>query len=215
VKGLNGAVPNHDNAAKEPAKFVPMNARHLSFLASDAWAEMLRADLLPWLTGSGDLGDEVLEIGPGPGRTTDLLRERASNVTALELDASLADALAARLAGSNVEVRQGDGTDTGLQAARFSSVTCFHMLHHMPTVEMQDRLFAEVWRVLRPGGALLVADALDQEGVRARHREEGETFVPLDPATVQDRLRRAGFADATIELGDYQILFRAVKRPVN
>jgi SAM-dependent methyltransferase len=206
---------NHDHARKDSAKFVPMNAGHLSFLASDTWAEMLPTDLLPWLTDSGDLGDHVLEIGPGPGRTTDLLRERASRVTALELDASLADALAARLTGSNVEVLQGDGTDTGLPADRFSSVTCFHMLHHLPTIEMQDRLLAEVWRVLRPGGALLVADALDQDGVRTRHREEGETFVPLDPATVQDRLRRAGFAETTIDLGDYQILFRAMKSPLN
>jgi SAM-dependent methyltransferase len=193
--------------------FVPMNAGHTAFLASDVWAEMLRSDLLPWLSTNGDLGDDVLEIGPGPGRTTDLLRERAGHVTALELDRSLADALAARLTGSNVEVVHGDGTDTGLEAGRFSSVTCFHMLHHMPTPELQDRLFAEVWRVLRPGGALLVADALDQDGVRLRHREEGETFVPLDPATVQDRLQRAGFAESAVEIGEYQILVRARKGP--
>lgn len=206
---------SHDNEGGGPAGFVPMNAGHLAFLASDTWAEMLESDLLPWLTDNGDLGDDVLEFGPGPGRTTDLLRERAPHVTALELDASLADALAARLIGSNVEVVQGDGTDTGLQADRFSSVTCFHMLHHMPTPELQDRLFAEVFRVLRPGGAFLVADALDQDAVRSRHHEEGETFVPLDPATVQDRLRNAGFADAAIDLGEYQILLRARKRPLD
>lgn len=72
-----------------------MRAGHVAFLESDTWSDMLRSDLLPWLTANGDLGDDVLEIGPGPGRTTDLLRERAAHVTALELDASLADALAA------------------------------------------------------------------------------------------------------------------------
>jgi len=195
----------------DPARFVPMSGDHLAFLSSDAWAGMLQADLLPWLTVTGDLGDDVLEIGPGPGRTTDLLRERAAHVTALELDGSLASALAARLTGSNVEVVQGDGTDTGLPADRFSSVTCFHMLHHMPTPDLQDRLFVEVCRVLRPGGWLLVADALDQDGIRLRHREEGETFVPLDPTTVADRLRRAGFAESAVELGDYQLLVRARK----
>ena len=192
-----------------------MNPGHLAFLASDHWAEMLRADLLPWLTDNGDLGDDVLEIGPGPGLTTDLLRERADHVTAVELDASLADALAARLTGSNVEVLKGDGTETGLEPDRFSSVTCFHMLHHMPTAELQDRLFAEVCRVLRPGGAFLVADALDLDGIRSRHKEEGETFVPLNPATVQARLRAAGFAEATIDLGEYQILLRAEKSPLS
>lgn len=188
-----------------------MKSGHRAFLASDEWAEMLRADLLPWLTESDDVGDDVLEIGPGPGRTTDLLRERAARVTALELDGALAQALAARLAGSNVEVLQGDGTDTGMQTDRFSSVTCFHMLHHMPAADLQDRLFAEVCRVLRPGGAFLVADALDLIDVRSRHQEEQETFVPLDPATLEGRLRRAGFAEVTIEIGSYQILFRARK----
>lgn len=70
--------------------FVAMKPGHLAFLASDAWAQMLRSDLLPWLTHEADLGDDVLEIGPGPGRTTDLLRERAAHVTALELDERLA-----------------------------------------------------------------------------------------------------------------------------
>lgn len=196
---------------RTPAEFVPMHADHVAFLAGDTWAQMLQTDLLPWLVANGDLGNDVLEIGPGPGRTTDLLRERAAHVTALELDHSLAGALAARMSGGNVDVVHGDGTDTGLPADRYSSVTCFHMLHHMPTPELQDRLFAEVCRVLRPGGAFLVADALDQDGIRARHREEGETFVPLDPVTLTDRLRRAGFADSAIDLGDYQLLLRAEK----
>jgi len=212
-KGVMASRSSYPAEGNTPAEFVPMHADHLAFLASDGWAEMLQADLLPWLSANGDLGDDVLEIGPGPGRTTDLLRERAAHVTALELDRSLADALAARLTESNVDVVHGDGTDTGLEANRFSSVTCFHMLHHMPTTELQDRLFTEVCRVLRPGGSFLVADALDQDGVRTRHQEEGETFVPLDPVTIQDRLHRAGFAEAAIDLGEYQLLLRAQKAP--
>ena len=45
-KGLNGAMPSMSQR-NESANFVPMNAGHLAFLASDTWAEMLRADLLP------------------------------------------------------------------------------------------------------------------------------------------------------------------------
>src|SRR6516162_6341162 len=114
---------------------------------------MLETDLLPWLVGVADLGDDVLEVGPGQGLTTDLLRARADRVTAVEVDGALAAALAERLSGSNVEVIHGDGTDTGLASGRFSAATSFAMLHHMPTPELQDRLFAELYRVLRPGGA--------------------------------------------------------------
>jgi SAM-dependent methyltransferase len=188
-----------------------MNAGHLSFLASDEWAQMLRSDLLPWLTERGDLGDDVLELGPGPGRTTELLRERAERVTALELDETLAQTLAVRLAGSNVDVVHGDGTRTGLEPDRFSSVTCFHVLHHVPTAELQNQLFAEACRVLRPGGTFLLADALDQEPVRQRHAEEGETFLPVPLNDLANRLRIAGFVDWQVEKGSYQMLCRARK----
>lgn len=43
-----------------------MNQAHLEFLASPAWAQMLETDLLPWIERVADLGDDVLEIGPGP-----------------------------------------------------------------------------------------------------------------------------------------------------
>src|SRR3954462_13746684 len=118
-----------------------MNQSHLEFLASDDWAEMLKTELLPWVEGVGDLGDDVLEIGPGPGRTTDLLRERAARVTAVEVDEQLARDLRERLRGTNVEVVTGDGTATGLESGRFSTVTAFSVLHHIPTPTQQDHPF--------------------------------------------------------------------------
>ena len=54
-----------------------MNETHLRYLASPQWAATVRDDLLPWVLGSSDLGDDCLEVGPGPGVTTDLLRARA------------------------------------------------------------------------------------------------------------------------------------------
>src|SRR5579862_1346706 len=132
-----------------------MNETHLRFLSSPEWARMLETDVLPWMEAAGDLGDDVLEVGPGPGLTTDLLRSRAARVTAIEVDPGLADALEARLAGTNVEVVRGDATRSGLGPARFSGAACFSMLHHMPSPAAQDALFAEVHRVLRPGGIFL------------------------------------------------------------
>jgi SAM-dependent methyltransferase len=188
-----------------------MNADHLSFLASDQWAQMLRSDLLPWLAEGGDLGNDVLELGPGPGRTTDLLRQSTERVTAVELDERLAQSLAARMADSNVEVVHGDGTRTGLEPNRFSAVTCFHVLHHVPTADLQDQLFAEAYRVLRPGGIFFLADALDQAGVRQRHAEEQETFLPVPPDDLPRRLEAVGFSECQIRQGDYQLLCRARK----
>jgi SAM-dependent methyltransferase len=186
-----------------------MNESHLEFLASDQWADMLRTDLLPWVERVGDLGQHVLEIGPGPGRTTDLLRERAQHVTAVEMDEGLAEELRARLAGTNVEVVTGDGTDSGFGADVFSTVTAFSVLHHMPSPEAQDRLFAELSRVLRPGGVFVGSDARDTERMRIAH--VGDTFVPVDPDALPDRLRAAGFTGVEVDMTDLHIRFVARK----
>ena len=156
-----------------------MNQGHLEFLASPRWAEMLETDLLPWVERVGDLGDHVLEIGPGPGLTTDLLRPRVRRITAVEVDPALAGPLAERLAGTNVTVLCADATHADLPEGAFSAVVCFSMLHHMPSASAQDRLFAEVARVLRPGGMFIGVDSVDSEPIRQAHADD--TFIPVDP----------------------------------
>ena len=87
-----------------------MNEAHLQILASPQWARTLREDLLPWLIQAGELGDDVLELGPGPGLTTDLLMQRTAWVTAVEVDEHLAAGLAGRMAGMNVTVIHADAS---------------------------------------------------------------------------------------------------------
>ncbi|MEY2516440.1 MAG: hypothetical protein QOJ89_3798, partial [bacterium] len=79
-------------------------------------------------------------------------------LTALEIDAGLAGALRERL-GDRVEVVQGDGAAMPFQDASFSAAACFTMLHHVPSAELQDRLFAEVRRVLVPGAPFAGTDS--------------------------------------------------------
>src|ERR1700688_1302382 len=106
-----------------------MNESHLKFLASPEWAQMVETELLPWIEAAGDLGDEILEIGPGPGITTDVLRQRARQVTAVEIDPSLGGALQERLAQTNVNVVLADARQAGLPASPFTAAACFSVLH--------------------------------------------------------------------------------------
>jgi SAM-dependent methyltransferase len=193
------------------ARWQPMKTQHLSFLASERWAQMLQSDLLPWLLAGRSLGDDVLEVGPGPGVTTELLRTLSPAVTAVELDGSLAAQLRERFAGTHVEVVHADAARSPFLDGRFSAVVCFHMLHHVPSAAEQDAVFAEVARVLRPGGAFLCVDALDIEILRTAHREQGETFVPLDPANLHARLTAHGFTEVEVRTADYQVLVRALR----
>ena len=184
-----------------------MNQIHLELCASPEWAQYVRDDLLPWAMSEWELGDDVLELGPGPGLSTDVLRQHVARLTALELDEELFEPLRDRLQGTNVTVVHGDATSTDLPSESFSAVTCFTMLHHVPSPELQDALFAEAHRVLRPGGVFLGTDGIDTEDMRALHVDD--IFMPVDPATFPDRLATAGFADITVEVREQGLRFAA------
>ena len=177
-----------------------MNQRHLEFCASPEWADIVENEILPWAVGDLDLGDDVLEVGSGPGLTTDVLRWRVPRLTAVEIDPDLALSLTERLGNSNVQVIQADATRLPLQSGRFSAATSFAMLHHVPSRVLQDRLLAELCRVLRPGGLLIGTDAVATGELDEFHR--GDTYVPCDPEDMPARLRAAGFLDVRIELGE-------------
>jgi ubiquinone/menaquinone biosynthesis C-methylase UbiE len=174
-----------------------MNEKHLQLCASAEWAETIRDEILPWALGAYDLGDDVLEVGPGPGRTTDVLCQRVERLTAVEIDEALARKLADRLSGSNVEVVHADGTALPFEPRRFSAATSFTMLHHVPSATQQDQLLAELCRVLRPGGVLIGVDSVDNPDWRELHA--GDVCVPIDPDTLPGRLQRAGFVEVEVE----------------
>jgi SAM-dependent methyltransferase len=186
-----------------------VNKAHLEFCSSPEWARLVEDELLPWVLDGCELGDDLLEVGPGPGLTTDVLRHQAARLTALELDRDLAAQLAARLAGSNVTVVAGDVTRMPFPAGRFSAAACLTMLHHIPSPALQDAALAELARVLRPGGLLVGADGLDTPGRRELHVDD--VFVPVEAATLAARLEAAGFGRPRIDIAGDRVRFAAIK----
>lgn len=186
-----------------------MNAAHLELCSSPEWAEAVERWIVPWVLESADLGDDVLEIGPGPGLTTDVLRRRVARLTAVEVDPELAAALTARMDGSNVEVVCADATDPPLPSDRFSGAICLTMLHHVPSAQQQDGLFAAVFRVLRPGGVFVGQDSLPSDELRRLH--DDDTYVPVDPSTLAARLGAVGFAAVAVDTNEYAVRFRATR----
>ena len=87
---------------------------------------------------------DVLELGSGPGLTTDVLRGRTARLTAVEIDPRLAS-LQERMKNTNVEVVEADATAMPFPDGSLA-VLSFTMLHHVPSVTLQDRLLAEAWR---------------------------------------------------------------------
>jgi ubiquinone/menaquinone biosynthesis C-methylase UbiE len=93
---------------------------------------------------------------------------------------------------------------------RFSGVACFTMLHHVPSSEQQDRLMAEVSRVLRPGGMFAGTDSLGTGRVfKLLHIRD--TLVPVGPSELPTRLEQAGFIEPRIDTAGSSFRFRARK----
>ncbi len=151
---------------------------------------------MPAVLADVDLGADVLEVGPGPGFTTDVLRTRVARVTSVEIDAALAAALAARLDGTNVDVLCADATTLDLGEHRFSGAVALNMLHHVPTADAQDRLFAEVARVLQAGGVFVAADTGTDEDLSGFHR--GDTYNPIAAEALDARLTATGFVTVAV-----------------
>ncbi len=186
-----------------------MNEAHDTLCSSPEWAEYLRTDVLPLVLEGTDLGQNMIEVGPGFGLATDVLRHRVDGLTALEIDPVLAGLLARRLAGTNVTVLQADGAHLPFDSGHFSSAASFTMLHHVPSAAQQDSLMTELARVLRPGGVLVGTDSLDDAEFREFHT--GDVCVPVDPVDLPNRLRRSGFSDVEVGTSGEVLWFVARK----
>ncbi|HEY7789237.1 MAG TPA: class I SAM-dependent methyltransferase [Vicinamibacterales bacterium] len=183
-----------------------MNLLHRWLCRSAHWRTQVEAEILPWALEGLRLDGRVLEVGPGPGITTDLLRHRARTLTCIEIDRRLAHQLSARMSGSNVTVRCEDATRMSEPDASFDAAVSFTMLHHVPSPALQDRLLAEVARVLKPGAVFAGTDSLYSRVFGLLHI--ADTMVLVDPAGLPHRLEQAGFIDPQVDVNPTGRRFR-------
>ena len=184
-----------------------MNLLHRWYCGSGRWAAVVEGSLLPWVLDGVELGPHLLEVGPGPGLTTDVLRHRAASLTALELDPTLAAKLGRRLDGTGVRVVRGDGAALPFRDGSFDAAAVLTMLHHVPSPKLQDKVLAEVGRCLRPGGLLIGSDTLPSLRFRLYHL--ADTMVLVDPDGLPERLRAAGFDEPSGTTRANRLRFRA------
>jgi ubiquinone/menaquinone biosynthesis C-methylase UbiE len=176
-----------------------MNENH-ALCATREWSDYMRDEVLGYMTAHAELGESMLEIGPGPGASTQWLHHHVKHLVAIEIDGSLAAALTQRYEGTNVEVVVGDATTLTYPDGTFDSVGSFTMLHHVPTSQLQNAILAEALRVLRPGGVLVASDSLPSNGLHDFHVDDN--CNPIDPGTLITRLQTIGFDQITVVVGD-------------
>ncbi|MBN9657589.1 MAG: class I SAM-dependent methyltransferase [Acidobacteria bacterium] len=186
-----------------------MNRLHHWICRSGYWRQRVEEEVLPWaLEGLGP-GENTLEIGSGYGAASEVLGAHASGLTCVELDWGTARSLARRTTGTKVRVVQADAICLPFADGTFDAAFCFTMLHHIPNPLQQDRLLAEVARVLCPGGTFVGADSF--AGLLFRMIHAGDTFTPVDPRTLPQRLGAAGFVEISVDQRARDFRFRACR----
>jgi ubiquinone/menaquinone biosynthesis C-methylase UbiE len=175
------------------------------FCASSFWRRVTRKQVIPWLLSGTELGEHVLELGAGPGAATEELRKHAGRVTSLEYSHAFAVGIAQRTQSTNGAVLQGDASALPLPGKIFSAAIAVLMLHHLKSQQLQERAFAEIFRILRPGGVFLAIEIPDGWLHRVAHIQS--TFVPVAPSSVHERLAAAGFSSVSIDFlrGAYRL----------
>ncbi|MDA8358183.1 MAG: class I SAM-dependent methyltransferase [Actinomycetota bacterium] len=131
--------------------------------AERTWLGKRRADLVARATG------QVLEIGAGTGANLAHYRD-VERVVAAEPDPAMRARLRSRLDRAAVPVKVSDAPaeHLGLRDASIDTVVCTLVLC---SVADPDATLAELRRVLRPGGQLLVLEHVRGEGRRARWQD--------------------------------------------
>lgn len=98
------------------------------------------------------VGDPVVELGCGPGQVGAAVAAGGRRVVGLDLSPGMARLAAVRLGAAAA----GDLRSLPLRSGSVGGVLAFYALIHLPREE-QTAGWAEVARVLRPGGRALVA----------------------------------------------------------
>ena len=134
-------------------------------------------------------GKQIVDVGCGDGTNTRFMAEQGGHVTGVECgELPLAKARAANPVADE-RYLEGRGENLPLDSGWADLVLFFNSLHHIPSEAMDDAI-GEAWRVLAPGGQLLInepiADGAFFELVRPI---DDETEVR---AQAYDRIMQAG-----------------------
>jgi ubiquinone/menaquinone biosynthesis C-methylase UbiE/DNA-binding transcriptional ArsR family regulator len=132
----------------------------------------------------------VGDLGCGTGQASAALAPFVERVIAVDASANMLQAAKKRLHGfDNIDLRRGDLEALPIDDARLDAATLMLVLHHVPEPE---KALADVARVLKPGGRLLLVDMQphDRDGYR---QQMGHVWLGFSDEHIRRILSESGF----------------------
>jgi ubiquinone/menaquinone biosynthesis C-methylase UbiE/DNA-binding transcriptional ArsR family regulator len=142
------------------------------------------------LAALADADSVAGDLGCGTGQMSAALAPFVGRVIAVDASAAMLQAAKRRLSAfDNVDLRRGELEALPIDDDRLDVATLMLVLHHVPEPE---RALAEVVRVLKPGGRVIIGDMLphDREGYR---QQMGHVWLGFSDEHVRHMLTEAGF----------------------
>ena len=139
------------------------------------------------------------DLGAGEGLISQLLAARAKKVIAVDHSPRMVEVgrdLAKRSGLKNLEYRQGDMEQPPIRPGSVDVAILSQALHH---AVHPPRALEAAWKILRPGGTLLVLDLVEHAFEAAREMY-ADVWLGFAPVELSRLMREAGFEGITVEV---------------
>ncbi len=134
----------------------------------------------------------IADLGAGEGTFSQLLARRSKKVIAVDNSEKMVEygrELARKRGVKNLEYRKGDLEEVPIRDATVDLAFFSQALHH---AQHPDRAVAEAYRILKPGGRIVVLDLLRHSYEEARELY-ADLWLGFTEVEVTRYLRQAGF----------------------
>ncbi len=159
------------------------------------------------------------DLGAGEGLISQLLAARAKKVIAVDHSPRMVEVgrdLAKRSGLKNLEYRLGDMENPPIRAGAVDVAILSQALHH---AVHPPRVLEAAWKILRPGGTLLILDLVEHTFEAAREMY-ADVWLGFSPAELARLMREAKFEGVSVEVvakekegPGFQTLLAAGNRP--